>query len=56
MTSIAELAEELAVSPGDVRTVLPHAWVSRVAGLLTEAVADEVRALLDPDGVRVTHP
>lgn len=53
MTSIAHLAAELGLSPGDVRTVLPR--TPRIPGLLTDEDAEWVRLRLDPDGVRVAE-
>lgn len=57
MISIASLAGELGVSPGDIRMVLDDLYgmlrPRRVAGLLTDGEAADVRAVLDPDGARV---
>ena len=56
MTSIAHLADELAVSPGDVAVILDlQGQRPVVAGLLTSGQAEDVRAVLDPDGVRVAE-
>jgi hypothetical protein len=59
MTSIAQLADELAVSPGDIRMVLVDLYGAvpgyAASGLLSDSDADDVRAVLDPDGLRTTR-
>ena len=51
MTTISRLATLLALSPGDVRTVLGRG--PRLPMLLTGAQARFARAVLDGDGSRV---
>lgn len=47
---VAELARDLGVSPGDVRTVL--AWLGVAGTQLTPEQCGEVRQILDPHGER----
>lgn len=59
MISIADLADELDVSPDDIRTILADLYgaepVYLVSGLMQDGDAADVRAVLDPDGVRVAR-
>jgi hypothetical protein len=52
MTTAAALADELGVSEGDIRLVAAGLLGDEWADLLTDEDADEVRGILDPDGVR----
>jgi hypothetical protein len=52
VTTAAALADELGVSEGDIRLVAAGLLGDEWADLLTDEDADEVRGILDPDGVR----
>lgn len=62
MISVDRLAEELAVAPGDVWTVLDHLDLTfetteqaeefRANGVLLDSLAAEVRVILNPQGER----
>jgi hypothetical protein len=47
------------VSPGDIRMVLVDLYGAvpgyAASGLLSDSDADDVRAVLDPDGLRTTR-
>jgi hypothetical protein len=55
MTTAAALADELGVSEGDIRLVAAGLLGDEWADLLTDEDADEVRGVLDPDGVRAAR-